>query len=709
MINNNKLQIDDAKKFPYDFVPLENWLCLPEWCKGVSHDVPFSDGLSGKIYFNLHNMTPICVGDTKGSDDNLKMAQQSGKYIIPGSSIKGMIRSVLEAATFGKFDNYDDRILSHRIDFKKISKSDPIFIRFHKTEDGNYRWEYKNCKKVFALNDISILDITGFNGNDDAIKKYKKAGCEDKLIPFYANITNDRILKITKKESSSSIKGYLSFVNKPVNKNKPYYGYFFVDNSKDSYTPCDKAMIAKIQDFQQSQNSDQVKQLLKYTTSTTDCECVGMPVWKDYYGANEYAIGTCKISRVRYKNSFSAMADHINEYLNNDNAFDFAECMFGTIRKDKELIKYNLKGRVNFSDLIGPNATDQSIISKKYVLAEPKPSFYPLYVANSDTYDQPFAILAGRKRYKIVSKLFEPTLSNGNENILTKVDFLPKDNKFEGFLTFNNLRPIELGALLWCMTFGDNSECYHIIGHAKSYGAGVNKLEITDIEFNDFTKKLLSHLIKTKKEYLDCFSNYMDSRMEDLSGKPGKWVDTESIKKLLALAQIDELRNKCESAYVDFNEHLNIKNRISGNSQRKTKAKEPLNLIHIDCDVQDENSYNNMTLNESKYQKLINKLQENFYSVITNKVLNNSDWGKIKNLREDFEKIYQDLFSEKDPLNFNEEANMLYNLAPELTIEKTNKKKKKYANLFMVLYDNPLNFKKEDLPLADFKIKFNIK
>lgn len=501
------------------------------------------------------------------------------------------------------------------------------------------------------------------------------------------------------------------------------FGYFFVDDDRTPYSPCDTQMVNKILDFEKSQKLEQVEQLLKYTTSSLAHESVGMPVWKNSFSYNnesDWSIGTSKISRVCYKNSFNKMVDNVNKYLRDDCAFDFADCMFGAIRNQKNLIKYNLKGRVNFSDLIGPKDSTVKVISKKYVLAEPKPSFYPLYVANSDTFNQPRGVLAGRKRYKIVKKLFEPTQTNGNENILTSVEFIPSDNDFNGFLVFHNLRPIELGALLWCMTFGSNKDCYHIIGHAKPFGAGVNQLEVTNMEYNPFTEKFLSSQIKTIEEYMQCFENYMNGRMADLSrNKPAKWMEADSIQKLIELAKHDALRESAEAAYIDFDEYSEVKKGVkevekgvkkeTSTWKRKDTAKEPLNLIDINADTNGEDNYENLkNAPRSKYQQKIDTLESKLREKLGSE-LDNAKWGQIQDLRKEFENIYQDLFNEADPNSFKEEALNLYKLLSEgFTINKTNKKKKPYKSLFKVVYDNLLTLDKEKFTVEKFKEKFQI-
>jgi CRISPR/Cas system CSM-associated protein Csm3 (group 7 of RAMP superfamily) len=96
--NNDQAAVEI--KAPFNFVPLPDvGPFIPEWGKNVSQDYPFEKGVSGKITLNIEAMTDIFVRDSKGDSS---FHNVNGKYFIPGSSIKGMLRSTLEIVTCGK-------------------------------------------------------------------------------------------------------------------------------------------------------------------------------------------------------------------------------------------------------------------------------------------------------------------------------------------------------------------------------------------------------------------------------------------------------------------------------------------------------------------------------------------------------------------------------------------------------------------------------
>ena len=98
-------------KAPFNFVPLNEKAYFPEWADKISHDMPFKDGLSGRIRLRITAETPIFVSDKVQEDSAVPcefshIIDSSGKkhYFISGSSIKGMLRNVLEIISFGKMN-----------------------------------------------------------------------------------------------------------------------------------------------------------------------------------------------------------------------------------------------------------------------------------------------------------------------------------------------------------------------------------------------------------------------------------------------------------------------------------------------------------------------------------------------------------------------------------------------------------------------------
>lgn len=100
-------EIRDSVAFaPYGFVPLSDKVFLPDWGHLVSQDIPFRDGYSGTLDIEVEAKTPIFI---RGAEDPQHFfVGPDGKPAIPGSSLRGVLRNVLEIASFGWMRRVND-------------------------------------------------------------------------------------------------------------------------------------------------------------------------------------------------------------------------------------------------------------------------------------------------------------------------------------------------------------------------------------------------------------------------------------------------------------------------------------------------------------------------------------------------------------------------------------------------------------------------
>ncbi|MDE5998431.1 MAG: TIGR03986 family CRISPR-associated RAMP protein, partial [Muribaculaceae bacterium] len=104
---------------PYNFVPVGESVYHPyhddktDKSYQISHDVPFKDGISGKITFSFTAETPIFTKDADkeniSSFNSIIDSEGKRHYFIPASSIKGCIRNVLEIMSYGKMTKVDNK------------------------------------------------------------------------------------------------------------------------------------------------------------------------------------------------------------------------------------------------------------------------------------------------------------------------------------------------------------------------------------------------------------------------------------------------------------------------------------------------------------------------------------------------------------------------------------------------------------------------
>lgn len=128
---------------PYDFVSID-WNRPPERRKPIWHNrLTGVDGqhlYSGSIELDIYAETPLFIADPRAAPSDPRKATQSiknkpGQYIIPGSSLKGMVRTVVETLGNGCLTLFDGRYDGkYRND--KVNYYHAVPLTFQKCKDS---------------------------------------------------------------------------------------------------------------------------------------------------------------------------------------------------------------------------------------------------------------------------------------------------------------------------------------------------------------------------------------------------------------------------------------------------------------------------------------------------------------------------------------------------------------------------------------------
>jgi CRISPR-associated protein (TIGR03986 family) len=150
--------------------------------------------------------------------------------------------------------------------------------------------------------------------------------------------------------------------------------------------------------------------------------------------------------------------------------YDLADCIFGSVDKDK-----SLKGRVTFGHAFCVSHNVSPMDEVRLILGSPKASYYPTYIAQDgnngitaqyQTYND--GRISGWKRY-VVKRTATGTYVTEGQNVSDRVYSsltpLPENTKFSSTITFHNLKPEELGALISALTFHGHTNCQQEVFH----------------------------------------------------------------------------------------------------------------------------------------------------------------------------------------------------------------------------------------------------
>ncbi len=492
-----------SARSPYNFVPL-NEKIIPSDVQDVKFDKYENGKNTGYIDIKIENKTPLFI-----RGNNADFIIINGKPVIPGSSMRGMIRSLVEIVSFSKMDFINDS----RFYFRSFADSLP-----------NLRDKYH-----------------------DEINKQTKVGILFKKDLASYILVQSELVSDVKDESSKN-----TFFNKEDN-------IWVIRSGQRKYTIAgrnkkepgviigrNETLIKEYLEDKNRKGPDVVKEagLSKHSE-------IGFPVfYQTDTNGNVSSIGNTKNYRLPYT---SKVKQHLYPDHLIDGKKDFASRIFG-ITDDKNS-KETIAGRVFFEDSVcaTPEFNKDSVLD---ILGTPNPTSFQLYLEQPDGvktpvkklrhWDDENVVIRGYKSYWhritghspkefIVKKqefeiflnhlklqnpgryianlidthqalldvyangveklVFKGDLSNVNTEtieILKKYFFanhrklnisspmfsfikaLDSHNTFTGRIRFENLSNNELGALLFALDLPEN--CCHKIGLGKPYGLGTIRI-----------------------------------------------------------------------------------------------------------------------------------------------------------------------------------------------------------------------------------------
>ncbi len=637
----------DRARAPYNFVPASKTVVLTDEDEAwrITHDVPFSDGICGALTLRIHAETPLFI---RGSNDKERFfTLPDGRRAVPGSSLKGMIRNVLEIAAFGKFDRVNDRTFGvrdlqnpflYRDHFTDIfdgqpspsvgagwlhKRPDDAYDDLEKGEDGSQAWEIRPCH--FAKVDYDdLIELAQTRG----IMEYspgKKQSAVDKY-KLWDSVANSRdasgTIRVIARDGSTGktytrrgdyglvergsltvgsaggTRGTLVFTGQPSEWNghqrgrgSPKHNDFFFHGSAGGpirvpyrvHTAFAQvhATDAEKHSMDDNPNAEWAYWKERFDRETKSGGSEPVPV---FFLLNDSgalrAFGLAMMFRLAYDYSVRELIRNSQPEASSSR-LDLAEQIFGRVGAGTEPAA-SLRGRASFEtapEVEVDGRTAQEVDAVTGVLGSPKASYYPSYLEQAPStgeyggqpprdhggrplyksYMNGDARLRGWKRYprQLSVVQFPPLPKNkaGEENTKVGTTFRPlaAGAEFEGRLVVHNLRPFELGALLWCLDFGELPECWHALGLAKAFGFGSVRISIESAALQDVAGNPIDFSAARK-----AFADFMESKI------PG-WEFSDQVLELVAMA------TPCEEAKAPDLRHMTLEHPEFGNEFDKVK------------------------------------------------------------------------------------------------------------------------------------------
>nr|WP_294553875.1 TIGR03986 family CRISPR-associated RAMP protein [uncultured Rhodopila sp.] len=608
---------------PYRFIPISRWVHTPDWAETVSHDQPVENGVSGWLDLNIIAQTPLMVGQARHQGDRDASAEvhfftlPDGTRAIPGTTLRGAIRSIVEIAAFGRAAFIDERrygvrdlqngdIYGDRMTTGN-GKSAPIrYLMKAGWLEGSRGSQARIVPCTWAklhvtdLIRLSATAETDWEPRMNVPQRYAVWGnrplrhqlpveVEENEYPHSVGRIVYRRAGGTAANATRMRNGTIVLTGKPASgtlheAKKKKFEFFFCDPDAAA-TPLEVAHLWK--DFE----------LIHEAQLGADAVS-GNAAWPGYWkprfrrgkrvpvfyleeAGAIVSFGLASMFRLAYPMTTHDLLRHTHERHVDENVDDFATLLFGRAAEREADAPgggsgSGLKGRVAFEPA-RQTSSHGPMPPVRAVLSSPKAQFYPAYVkqrasagpmrtnryasygSTSDGSAEAHIArpeLAGRKRFPVRSLPPEgpAPFGAGNANMQTVMHPLPEKAAFDGRVRFHNLRPEELGALVWALllwapSWGNRPALRHTLGMGKPYGFGAVEIALTGarIEANKplpgGQRNLLTNgtnAVGAATAYADQFVDHMEKawRTAVSSRINAGWSASEQIEKLLGLAQM---------------------------------------------------------------------------------------------------------------------------------------------------------------------------
>lgn len=517
----------------YNFVTVEpDYVLSP--AEALNRSRPFPDGLSGELSVRWTAETQLLVG---GSENNRPFTLRGETdYALPGASLRGMIRSVLEIAAFARlsFVNGDQyfgiRDIQHPswrgpMQCNKRTDGAPGYVyqagwlRWNKSDDATLEVVkmvtvpiagiVAALVKLAAALGKAHLDITVTDWHDASLAQRRRwlrdAGLLDKIdlgridpplagthgILVVTGATPPPEKDRTKKTEAAFLTPSAGTNPAPITMSKAVFRRFRTaePNEKDD----GKTDPRHAWTYWKRYPNQPVPVFFLGTAERAASDPPPAP--------EEFFFSLNRWTRVPFARSVGDMVARTQPPASGSRVgrLDFVQALFGHVPGEvgeaKTDTEHAWRSRVFFGTATLRTAgaiTQQDLVSTTLATLGPKASFYPFYLRphppesalGTIDYNHPDARMAGRKRYPARDTTWGHESNNSATD--SEVHFLPGDPRscFEGRIRFTNLLPEELGGLIWAISLGEfgqrESPYRHMLGRAKAHGYGQVRAEITD-------------------------------------------------------------------------------------------------------------------------------------------------------------------------------------------------------------------------------------
>ena len=580
----------------YRFVPFGDKIIEPPVSlENLRLDRPHDDGsISGTLEVTWVAETPVCIGaaGAAGANGTVEPFEIDERGCLPGASLRGMVRSVMEIAGFCHLGPINDHRHFGFRDFTDGKYYQPR-VRANQIKAGwlsynNGQWILTVADRNGALYPVRFSDVLGCIGNCVTEDEWRKLTVHEKRLRL-AHYNPQLLERLNFTEGSVyydgvhcgkfataglahhlHISGYLVvggaatdagansrthevFVGLPPTQNS--YKHTLHEDFMDLFNRInanpgrDRPEPTGAWRYWLGQKARDTNFMSEHqhgsNAPVADCKLPGIPVFfcgipaksnqKFDPKTSDFVMGLSRIIKIPYREGVGDVAartcDSESRYRvpKLQERFDFARAIFGWLDE--------AEGDDDKADALAGRVAFSPAFSAPeptktepgaFMFGPPRESFHPFYLAGNYHGE---GKLVGRKRYPVRLTRNEPDIPNENADMCSTVSFHEAGTAYSGRIRVHNLHPIEFAALVWCLTFGRHSGPWrHAIGRAKGFGYGRLRLDRLVWARSPRTVNQTTHPKGDWNRWAEMFECWMTGKLRS------DFTDTESIKRLRAYA-----------------------------------------------------------------------------------------------------------------------------------------------------------------------------